>query len=189
MLMLKHFSRWIFVITPIIGVFVGYLLLTYSSRFHNKSINFSWKTNFNIDKEEESVLEKAVRTKIGVYALPNKEILYFIAAKDEKGDLLDSENRYKISGIAPSSKIWSITIYDENYFLVYNPIEKYHFNGTSLNVKDGQPYTFTISNKFTSGNWLPSPKQGRFVLCYRIYYPAVSDLQIQSFKLPYITKL
>lgn len=187
--MLKRFSRWTIVIAPIFGVIVGHIMLIYSSQLYNKKINSSWKTSFKIDKEEESVLEKAVRTKIGVYALPNKEITYFIASNDENGNLLQSANDYKISGIAPSSKNWSITMYDENYFLVPNPIEKYHLNGTSLNIKEGEPYTFTISKKMTSGNWLPSPKQGRFVLCYRIYLPPLSDLESQSFNLPQITKL
>ncbi len=187
--MLKRFTLWIIIIAPIFGAFVGHMILSYSSQLYNKKINSSWKTSFKIDKEEESVLEKAVRTKIGIYALPNKEITYFIASNDEKGNLLQSINNYKISGIAPTSKNWSITLYDENYFLVPNPIEKYHFNGTSLNIKEGEPYTFTISNKITSGNWLPSPKQGRFVLCYRIYLPPLSDLESQSFNLPRITKL
>jgi hypothetical protein len=187
--MLKRFSRWTIVIAPIFGVIVGHIMLTYSSQLYNKKINSSWKTSFKIDKEEESVLEKAARTKIGVYALPNKEITYFIASNDENGNLLQSANNYKISGIAPTSKNWSITMYNENFFLVANPIVKYHFNGTSLNIKEGEPYTFTISKKRTSGNWLPSPKQGRFVLCYRIYLPPLSDLESQLFNLPRITKL
>lgn len=176
-------------LAPISGVTVGHLMLTYLARIHIKTINHSWKTNFNIDTNEESILEKAIRTKVGVYALPNKEITYFIAAKDIEGNALESENEYLVTGVAPSSPIWSITLYDENYYLVANTLDKYHVNGNTLNVKKGEPFAFTISHKRKSGNWLPSAMRGHFILCYRLYLPHNTELDAQSIQLPQIKKL
>lgn len=187
--MLKHFSYWMFLVVTILGIIAGHLILTYLSQFHTTTINKSWKTNLNIDTKEESIIEKAIRTKVGVYALPNKEITYFMASKDLLGKSLDAENDYVVEGIAPSSPIWSVTLYDENYHLVPNTLEKYHVNGTTLNVNKGEPYRFTISHKTKAGHWLPSPRNGHFILCYRVYMPLAEELHAQSVQLPKITKL
>ena len=180
---------WLALIAIVLGSILGYCVLSFTNLTPNTIEGTSWKTNLQIGKPSESVFQKAKRTKVGVFALPQEEVVYFMAVEDDEGNTLKADQRYEITGIAPETNIWSITLYDDQYRLVQNSIKRYHFNTTTLGVDLGEAYSFTISSEKAMGNWLPAPQEGKFVLCYRVYQPPALFFPIQASALPRIRKL
>lgn len=185
----KKNSFRLLIAAPCVG-FGFALLILFIARNTQPTVQGSpWKTFLNIGSDGESVLQKAIRAGVGIYALPKEEVVYFMANTDEEGNRLEAGHRYRISGNAPFTRIWSITLYDGDHRLSANPIERYHINGSVMNTKQGQPYSFIISSKEENDYWLPAPEKGNIVLCYRIYLPPASTFPIQASQLPRIQKL
>ncbi|MNL35897.1 hypothetical protein D3C87_1579560 [compost metagenome] len=75
----------------------------------------------------------------------------------------------------PVRGFWSITMYDENYFFVDNPLNRYSISArvspkanadgsTQIYIQNESP------GKDKENNWLPAPK-GKFILMMRLYWP------------------
>ena len=87
-------------------------------------------------------------------------------------------------------------MYDENYFFVDNPINRYSISARQ--TAQGQcgrldrPLTSRTSRPGADkeANWLPAPK-GKFILMMRLYWPNESDPSIidGSWVIPPVKKL
>ena len=116
--------------------------------------------------------------------------MYPNARVDANGETLNGSNRYRIQFPAgktpPSGAFWSVTMYDQEGFLVDNPIGRYA-------IGDRDPLQFNPDGSLDlliqherpaamESNWLPAPK-GTFALTMRIYLPG-KDFLDASWKLP-----
>lgn len=130
----------------------------------------------------------------GLYAMSPTEVVYFNANRDANGNMFNSsENNYSLSltvdQIPPADYFWSITIYDQDNFLVDNEIGRYSLGDRSDSLAYGEDGSLTIyiqnenpGEEFES-NWLPAPSSGSFLISVRIYGPAESVLS-REFELP-----
>ena len=71
---------------------------------------------------------------------------------------------------------WSLTMYDDDAYLVANPINRYALGDRShMKFGDDGSLTIYIQNespgKDKETNWLPAPKEGEFKLALRLYAP------------------
>jgi len=126
-------------------------------------------------------LQRALVAYIGVGGNLPADAFYPIARVDGDGKLLTSANRYvmhftkaDIPPINPKG-FWSLTIYDREYFLAPNAInrndlssrDKFHQNpdgSMDLYIQKESPGAEKESN------WLPTP-EGEFILMLRLYWP------------------
>ena len=75
----------------------------------------------------------------------------------------------------PANAFWSITMYDESYFFVANPLNRYtlssrnHFK-TNPDGSVDLIFQHTNPSKDKESNWLPAPAD-KFVLMLRMYWP------------------
>ncbi|MER2509500.1 DUF1254 domain-containing protein [Amaricoccus sp.] len=77
--------------------------------------------------------------------------------------------------LPPVRGFWSLTMYDEKYFFVANPIDRYSISERqSLQANADGSVDILIQHespgKDKESNWLPAPKD-RFVLMLRLYWP------------------
>ena len=75
----------------------------------------------------------------------------------------------------PAEAFWSLTLYDEDFFFVPNPINRYDLaqRDPLIANPDGSVDLYIQADspgKDKEANWLPAPK-GKFVLVMRIYAP------------------
>jgi hypothetical protein len=75
----------------------------------------------------------------------------------------------------PVKGFWSITMYNEKYFFVANPIDRYSISARQdLKANADGSIDIYIQNKSPGAdkesNWLPAPK-GKFILMMRLYWP------------------
>jgi hypothetical protein len=115
---------------------------------------------------------------IGLGALPPAEAIYPNSEADSIGNALHGQHNYRIhfapGQLPPANAFWSLTLYDEQGFMVDNPLQRYaigdrdklHYNpdgSLDIWIQNAEPDR-------KGANWLPSP-QGNFSVTMRIYHP------------------
>jgi hypothetical protein len=134
----------------------------------------NWQT---VDKDKDlntaDLLTIAQIAVYGPYALTKKEVIYLSASTDSEGNALDTKSDYVISGKKLDAKYWSITAYDENGFLIKNPINKYSYNLENVKYQaDSTSYKINLSGSEKAENWLPISNVKNVSLIIRLYLPS-----------------
>lgn len=152
----------------------------------------NWKT---VDKDKDlstadwlTVAQVAV---YGPYALTKKEVIYLSTNTDSEGNALDSKSDYVINGKKLDAKYWSITAYDQDGFLIKNPINKYSYNLEDVKYEaDSTSYKINLSGSEKKENWLPINNVQKATLIIRLYLPSEKlreNLTVET--LPIIQKI
>jgi len=134
----------------------------------------NWKT---VDKDKDlstaDLLTIAQVAVYGPYALTKKEVIYLSTSTDSEGNALDPKSDYVINGKKLDAKYWSITAYDENGFLIKNPIHKYGYNLEDVKYEaDSTSYKINLSGTEKKENWLPINNVQKTSLIIRLYLPS-----------------
>ncbi len=104
---------------------------------------------------------------------------------------LNGANDYRMrigpGELPPVDAFWSLTLYDGNYFLFGNPLDRYGVSDRTEGLKfeaDGSLEIRVQASEPDSktANWLPAPK-GPFQLVFRTYQPRAAILE-GAYKLP-----
>jgi len=169
----------------IIGGYTAIKKINSSTQNNEFSIkNGNWKVNPNMDLKDS--YQRAYISRIGVFALDEKEALYFLSSKDSNGNPLTSDFDYQIIGTPPKGRYWSYTLYGEDYFLVKNIANIYTINKENL-TKD-KP--IQVSSLKKDINWLPSGNETKFHITLRVYNPDENVYKnLESIDLPIIKKI
>lgn len=124
-------------------------------------------------------LQRALITAIGLGANRPEDAVYPTSLKPSFFESYDgSKNwvmRFPAGQLPPARGFWSLTMYDENYFFVANPINRYSMSmRTNPKLESDGSLVIYIQNASPGAdkeaNWLPAPK-GKFVLMLRLYWP------------------
>jgi hypothetical protein len=137
---------------------------------------------------------RALQMLAGFVANDPVEATYLNVSVDSEGKPLTGKNSYIIhfdKGGEPKVKaFWSITMYNPEYNLVANPIDRYSV-GDRSGMKPGADGGLTIYVQRESpgsekeSNWLPAP-DAKFFLILRTYLPE-DDIVNQAWQPPKIT--
>lgn len=97
--------------------------------------------------------------------------------------------------LPPVQGFWSLTMYDENYFFVANPLNRYSISPRqSLKAAADGSVELLIQHESPGAeqesNWLPAPA-GRFVLMLRLYWPdeGAPSILNGSWSIPPVSRL
>ncbi len=125
-------------------------------------------------------LQRATVTAIGLGANRPQDAVYPASERDLEGHDYSGVRKYVIhidkGQDPPVNAFWSLTMYDDKYFFVPNPLNRYTLgqrNKFTTNP-DGSVDLF-VQRQNPGGdkeaNWLPTPP-GKFVLMMRMYWPS-----------------
>ena len=127
-------------------------------------------------------VQRALITAIGLGANRPEDAVYPTSMKAGSGLLArkyDGANQYVMhfpkGELPPAKGFWSLTMYDETYFFVANPINRYSISARQ-NLKENPDGSVDLLIQHDSpgpdkeANWLPAPA-GKFVLMLRLYWP------------------
>ncbi len=116
-----------------------------------------------------------------------QDAVYPLSQKDAQGDDYDGAKHnyvmhFEKGKLPPAEAFWSLTLYDENFFFVPNPINRYDLaQRDPLIANPDGSVDFSIQadppGKDKEANWLPAP-QGKFVLVMRLYQPRTAPPSI-----------
>ena len=144
-------------------------------------------------------LMRALVTAIGLGANRPQDAVYPTSLKAANGSAYDGANKYVIrfekDQTPPVEGFWSITMYNDQYFFVANPINRYSISPRQ-NLKANADGSIDIYVQKDSpgadkeSNWLPAP-DGKFILMLRMYWPNETDPSILdgTWKIPPVAKV
>jgi len=124
-------------------------------------------------------VQRALVTAIGLGANRLQDAIYPTSEADATGKPYDGSKKYVMhfekGQTPPADGFWSLTMYDDKYFFVDNPLNRYTLS-SRFNFKynaDGSLDLYLQNQNpgpEKEANWLPAP-QGRFILMLRLYWP------------------
>jgi len=108
--------------------------------------------------------------------------MYVVGAADQFGHLLNATHdviHVPAGQLPPARYFWSLTTYDDKYFLVPNPINRYSLGNRSEGLKfnpDGSLDIYLQHNPPAGheSNWLLAPTTRNFEVTLRMYGPAAN---------------
>jgi hypothetical protein len=145
-----------------------------------------WTTNFRGSRFGEDWLLRAAVAKDQIFVAVPEEAIYPVGRVDSEGRPLSGAHRYRIhfasDALPPVQAFWSVTAYDDNGFMVPNPMRRYSIGDRSPGLRrhaDGGITIELAKNPPPPGdkvNWLPV-SDGPFYLMMRLYVPRAEVLQ------------
>jgi len=109
-----------------------------------------------------------------------QDAVYPLTQKDGNGDAYDgAKHNYAIhfekGKLPPAEAFWSLTMYDDDFFFVANPLNRYDLAQRDRLVvnPDGSVDMYVQAEspgKDKEANWLPAPRS-KFSLVMRMYAP------------------
>ncbi len=157
------------------------------NQFRNGQWNYNPIMNLASDRRQRASIAR-----IGLFALRESEVLYYLTDKDESGDPLDSDFDYELVGENLDSRYWSITLYDEDHFLIPNTAGRFSYNLDDIIYEDStrQRFRLTISRQPREMNWLPAGKGKNMSVILRLYNPDKDVYEnMAGVELPVIRKI
>ena len=144
-------------------------------------------------------LNRALVTAIGLGANRVQDAVYPTSLKDADGKAYDGKVKYVMhfpkGELPPAQGFWSLTMYDENYFFVANPINRYSISARQNLTSNPDGSTDLYIQHDSPGadkesNWLPAPS-GKFILMLRMYWPSAKPPSILdgTWKIPAVRKV
>jgi DNA sulfur modification protein DndE len=141
-------------------------------------------------------LQRAYVAAVGLGANLPADAIYPVTEIDSDGNHLNGKNKYVLhfnkDEIPPVKGFWSLTMYNDQFFFIENPLNRY-----SLNSREAFKYNpdgsldLYLQNqspgKDKETNWLPAPA-GNFVLFLRLYWPEEVVLK-GTWKPPFVKKI
>jgi hypothetical protein len=138
---------------------------------------------------------RAVVALQGLAANRPAEAVYDIGILDSSLSPLNAAHAYVVhfapGALPPARYFWSLTMYDQSFYLVTNPLKRYELGNRSPSLRRNADGSLDIYLQRTApaghrGNWLPTPAAGNFEVTLRLYGPRASVLD-GTYKLPPIT--
>ncbi len=129
----------------------------------------------------------------GLLALNRDETMYYVATADSDGRALRSRCSYRVSGLPPPGRWWSITAYADDFFLFADSRRRYSLNGASAVLDSQGRFALTSgpdAAPAAGGPWLPTPGDRGLLFTLRVYNPAPSlQAEPASLQPPQIQRL
>lgn len=122
---------------------------------------------------------RALVTAIGLGANRPQDAVYPTSLKDSERRAYEGSSKYVMhfpkGHLPPVHGFWSLTMYNDKYFFVTNPINRYSISARQKLKSNPDGSTDLYIQKDAPGpdkesNWLPAPA-GKFVLMLRMYWP------------------
>lgn len=151
--------------------------------------NGPWRTSVGTGRTDANIYESAAVAVAGLYALAREETIYFTAFTDSAGAALEGSCTYHLTGRAPASRWWSLTMYGADNYLVPNAAGIYSRHASNLQLEADQSFVVNIASTMQPKNWLPSPAKGSFSITLRLYNPEAAVVQnLSGVDLPSIVR-
>ncbi|MBI5479211.1 MAG: DUF1214 domain-containing protein [Deltaproteobacteria bacterium] len=143
----------------------------------------AWSTSTASGHVDADMYTRARVAVGGLLALSRSETMYYVARHDDSGAPLRAECRYRVEGVPPPARWWSITAYAGDFYLFPNPQGRYSLSGATARLDANGRFALVTGPAApapppaapAAGDqeyWLPTPGRGALLLTFRLYNPA-----------------
>jgi hypothetical protein len=136
----------------------------------------AWKANMRAGSPDADMYTRASIALNALLALGRDETMYFIATQDDAGKPLRANCSYRVEGVPPAARWWSVTAYADDLFLFDAPNKHYSLNGSTAVLDAHGKFAFTTGPQPLHGDafWLPTVGNRGVLLTLRLYNPEPS---------------
>lgn len=133
----------------------------------------AWRTSLLAGSADADLHTRARVALGGLLALSRDETLYFVAERDDAGVPLRSRCSYRVEGLPPPARWWSITAYADDFFLFDHPARRYSLNGGTARLDAAGHFALVTgpAPADAATHWLPTPGDRGLMLVLRLYNP------------------
>ena len=182
----------------IIGIAVAF---TYLSVPIYKNIVFVkndiWSSVPSLGDPKRSIYTRAYVATYGLFALSKPESVYFSADHDINEKTLDGLSCYILSGndiqsASVSPRWWSLTVYDDDGYLVESSEKQYSYNSENIIYNSTGNFEVYLADRPAGNiqNWIKTPTDGLFSVVLRVYQPGEEFFSnLKRVDLPIIEKV
>ena len=182
----------------IIGIAVAF---TYLSVPIYKNIVFVkndiWSSVPSLGDPKRSIYTRAYVATYGLFALSKPESVYFSADHDINENKLDGLSCYILSGndiqsASVSPRWWSLTVYDDDGYLVESSEKQYSYNSENIIYNSTGNFEVYLADRPAGNiqNWIKTPTDGLFSVVLRVYQPGEEFFSnLKRVDLPIIEKV
>ena len=135
----------------------------------------AWKANLRAGSPDADMYTRAAVALNALLALGRDETMYLIATHDDDGAALRARCNYRIQGVPPKARWWSVTAYADDLFLFDAGNQHYSLNGSTAKLDTQGHFAMTTGPKAQDDTfWLPTPGDKGLLLTLRLYNPEPS---------------
>ncbi|MCF4165356.1 DUF1214 domain-containing protein [Zavarzinia compransoris] len=130
-----------------------------------------WRTPTDAGGTGRDLYTRAMVAVGALLALSRTETIYFMAERDDTGEVLRGDCRYVLTGRDMPARWWSITLYAGDHYLIPNDQNRWSVNDQTVTRDAGGDFNLTLSRTPVEGDWLPTGSADRLFLFLRLYNP------------------
>ncbi len=161
-------SCFTLLLAAVIGLSATWLTVTRGVAFGSLKIGAwtAWPRSGSVDIDPYA---RAIVARSGALPIGTGDGVAFFARTDDMGNPFDGRCTFVLSGMTPSARYWTLTLYDPEGRLVANTIDRHGFTSAELLRDVGGRFAINVGPRARPGNWLPSGGIEKFVLVLRLY--------------------
>jgi hypothetical protein len=160
------------IVAAIVGLGTTYLALTRGAAFGALTIG-SWTAWPKTGTADADPYARAKIARTGRLPIALGDGVSFTAQSDDNGKLLDGRCDVVLSGITPTARFWTLTLYSPDGELVANSVNRFGFSSQEIVRHADGSFEIVAAPRAQPGNWLPTGGVERYALVLRLYDTAV----------------
>lgn len=157
-----------FALAAVVGLGATWMTLTRGTAFGGIRIG-AWTAWPKTGTAEADPYARAVIARTGELPIGSGDGVAFFAKTDDGGRPLDGRCDVVVSGVTPSARFWTITLYDPSGQFVASSVNRSGFTSQELIRKMDGSFDLQVAPRARPGNWLPTGGVERYVLVLRLY--------------------
>jgi hypothetical protein len=159
-------------VAAIVGLGLTYSALTRGAAFGGLSIESwtAWPKTGTVDADPYA---RASIARNGRLPTALGDGVSFTVQSDDNGKALDGRCDVVLSGITPTARFWTLTLYNTDGALVANSVNRYGFTSQEIVRRVDGSFEVVVGPRANPGNWLPTGGIERYQLLLRLYDTAV----------------
>jgi hypothetical protein len=159
-------------VAAFVGLGLTYYALSRGAAFGALSID-SWDAYPKTGTVEADPYARASIARSGRLPIALGDGVSFTVQEDDDGKALDGRCDVVLSGITPTARYWTLTLYNVDGGLVANTVGRYGFTSEEIARRADGTFEVVVGPRANPGNWLPTGGVERYELILRLYDTAV----------------
>ena len=155
------------------GLFATWSAITGSTGFGVVSAG-PWEASPRTGALDADPYTRAVVARRGLMPLGLGEGIAFVARRDDSGAPLVASCDYRVAGMVPQARVWTLSAQDPEGRPLANPVGRHGMTSAEVVRDAAGGVEVAVSREARAGNWLPLGEAPHFSLVLRLYDTAVS---------------
>jgi hypothetical protein len=165
-------SIFAFALATLVGLGATYFALSRGAAFGALRIG-AWTAWPKTGTADADPYARATIARSGVLPTGLGDGVTFIAYGDDSGKPFDGRCDVVLSGITPTARYWTLSLYSPTGELVANSVDRFSFTSQEIVRSADGTFEITVAPRASAGNWLPTGGVERYQLLLRLYDSAV----------------